>query len=64
MPQFLCVGERWINVDKITSVEVKDTPKTDEVYCVVRYGNATTSVQLNVEDSKPLLEWLRKHKAE
>jgi hypothetical protein len=43
MPQFLFLGNRWINVDKITFVEFVPDMKSGASCCKVHYGSAAAS---------------------
>jgi hypothetical protein len=64
MPQFLFLGDRWINVDKITFVEFVPANMSGKLCAKVHYGAATASVRLNESDSEKLVEYLQKHSAE
>lgn len=57
MPQFLFLGQRWVNVDKITSVEVHKDSVTTNPFCVVLYGTSGKII-LDETESKELTKWL------
>jgi hypothetical protein len=61
MPQFLFLGNHWINVDKITSVRFRPDSKTAEDCAVIQYGSTNFSVDLDPEDTRKLIEYLKKN---
>lgn len=60
MPQFLFLGQRWINVDKITSVDMGKDPASMEPTCVVCCGSS--KITLDQKESKEMLKWLAANK--
>ena len=66
MPQFIRLGNRWLNVDKIISVELNMATAQGDERFTVTYGCGAnqTFVNLNPEESKKLAEWLQRHKVD
>lgn len=59
---FLMLGHGWINLDKVTAVDVKTAPNGEPIYVVWFAGGSSREV--SGDEGKRLLEYLGKHRAE
>lgn len=60
MPVFICLGERWVNVDKIIDVRTEIDHK-DQLTCYVHCGQKDY-LTFTGDEAKALLEFVKKHK--